>query len=1460
MPPQSSLGWVSKHKRIGKSRSRVAKCQTKANAVSVEQTPYTHWVDASFPKRWETVDARRGYVGFPAKKTKPAGKKRRPKQVDRAKQSRKKRQQIRKGVSKKTYGIGNGSAGRVAVSQTAAEQSAPRHECWPCKTTGHSMKRNGVCSWKRKGKKSPKKNKTKAQLENQVKSQEKRIQKLQMEVNRFILRQKIARERTKRMNELACAVQECEKGMAVSVPLRENLWLADSGASCHMGPDDDGMFDCKIINEPVAVGTGHTCNAVKIGKKRVTMLQSDGSTLDTVLPVYKHVPGLTVNLFSVMSALENGWKLSNRGLYLVLRKGKHEIVFDRLIKTQDGKLCGVEILTRHAEMANPTAGIVGKTWDINRMHKVFNHGSEEALRRTAKAYGWKVTGKFETCEHCQTGNIKQSAMPKETYTRHEKPGGRLYLDLSWVEKKCLGGVKIWLTVVDDKTDRSWVEWFSMKSDMIPRVLKLMRKLQAAGHKVERIRCDNAGENKKLQQKCEETTDLCGIKFEFTASRTPQQNGRCERKIALLTARSRAMLNAAHLEGKLRSYVASEAITTANDIENILLSRQQEDPAYRAFYQEDLAKMEYLRQFGEIAVIKFGKTIKGKVENRGIHVMYLGRERDHSPDCHRFLNLATWKPVGSRDAIWLNKTWGEWKGTARKEISREMVGLLPDQGIKTEPDDMISAEGSYADPDSDDDEAHHNRRPQGRTTDEVAEESGRNQARRRSERALGETGSGQVRTRSAIRRTGEELMTFPEGGVLRRPRTRSPRRAQTNQGPEESLPRSNSSVEQDVSDGPQTVGSPVVAQRMLERLAQVDGTIAGSIADRVRATADDLEGRTNHQSGREERKEAEEVSSLPSDQAALAADAFCMIDRFGAEFDEDVLPEMVMLAKDQVLTEDEYEKMNPARYKDIFDKPDSFDQAWNHPEPFQRKKWREAINKEFSKMEERQVWKKVKRSTVPGNRRCVKHKWVFEVKRDGRFRARLVACGYSQIPGVDFSENYSPVIHDATYRLLLLVQMKKGLSSRIIDVETAFLHGDLEEEIYMNCPPGFTEVLGENVFDNCLLLEKSIYGLVQAARQFFKKLVMKLEDIGFKQSEFDPCLMVKKNETEECYVAIYVDGCYCVGTKKDLEDLTKRLQVETDRVEPFKIKIEDGTNDYLSCEVIFNEEKTKGWLGQPHLVKKLYSTFWEDVKNMQVYKTPGTPGMSIIRAKSDEEKVKSEMQAKYRSGVGMLLYLVKHSRPDIANQVRELSKALDGPTEACLKEMYRVIKFVLDTKDVGLKMFPDEIGEDYKWKIQVFTDSDWAGDRDTRLSVSGFVLYVLGVPILWRSKGQKSVALSSSEAEYISLSEAAKEVKFVSQLLDSMYLKVEKPIKVRVDNVGAIFMTKNNTTTSKTRRVDNRYNYDREMVTDGFVEIIFVKTAENKSDGFTNNLSSELYQKHSQKQVVSKSEILQETEK
>jgi len=516
-------------------------------------------------------------------------------------------------------------------------------------------------------------------------------------------------------------------------------------------------------------------------------------------------------------------------------------------------------------------------------------------------------------------------------------------------------------------------------------------------------------------------------------------------------------------------------------------------------------------------------------------------------------------------------------------------------------------------------------------------------------------------------------------------------------------------------------------------------------------------------------------------------------------------------------------------------PQTFEEAWNHPDPILRKKWRAAIMKEFNSMKKRKVWRKIKRNKIPSGRRCVKCKWLFKEKRNGVFRARLVACGYSQVAGIDFSENFAPVVNDITYRILLIILIVLRLEGKLIDVETAFLYGNLEEEIYMDCPEGMI-----TDGDECLLLLQSIYGLVQAARQWWKKLVTILKKIGFVPSLADPCLLTKQKNDKFVYIGLYVDDCICIG-HKEMIDETEKLLKEND----LNLKVEEELVDYLSCEINFNDDKTKAWLGQPHLIKNLMTTFGEEVKDLQEYKSPGTPGVGITR-NVENQKIEEEEAKKYRSGVGMLLYLVKHSRPDIANAVRELSKVMDEPTLAALKELKRVIKYVLDTKNYGLRIEPRQYED--RWELIMFSDSDYGGDKDTRISVGGFVLYFLGVPISWKSKGQKSVTLSSAEAEYVAMSEAVKEIRFAYQILVSMGFDVTLPIIVRVDNVGAIYMTENKTTSTRTKHVDIRYHFVREFIEDGFIKVVFVRSEDNNADIFTKNVSSDKFETHQSKMI------------
>ena len=515
-----------------------------------------------------------------------------------------------------------------------------------------------------------------------------------------------------------------------------------------------------------------------------------------------------------------------------------------------------------------------------------------------------------------------------------------------------------------------------------------------------------------------------------------------------------------------------------------------------------------------------------------------------------------------------------------------------------------------------------------------------------------------------------------------------------------------------------------------------------------------------------------------------------------------------------------------------DEPQSFQEAWWDPDLISREKWREAIRLEFKKMLDMGVWRHVKRNDRPNDRRLVGCRWVFKVKRNGVYHARLVAKGFSQIPGVDFTDNYSPVVNDVTFRVVVARMIIENMKGKVVDIDNAFLNGDLEHEIYMKIPEGYDEVINPRVDkEDCLILQKAIYGLVQAARQFWKKIVDKMQEGGFKLSEADPCMLYKEDEKGVCIIIIYIDDMLIIGKEEAIDDAIKVLQGH------FQVKDPTSLEDYLGVQIVQSDDGKKAWLGQPTIIKSLEKQLGERVAKKKMTVTPRTPG--FIGGKVDDiSKVDEKTQSMYRSGVGTLLYLTKHSRPDITNPVRELSKSMDGASMAQVTEMYRAINFVLETKTLGLRMVP--IFNNGVWKLEALSDSDFANDKDTRYSIYGYIIYFCGVPVASKSKSMKSVLVSTTEAEYVAVSEVVKEIKFLYQMLRSMEIKVPLPIKVQVDNVGAIWLANNSSVSERTKHVDLRAHFVRDRIKDQVIEINFVKSAENVSDIMTKNQQGQHY--------------------
>ena len=818
--------------------------------------------------------------------------------------------------------------------------------------------------------------------------------------------------------------------------------------------------------------------------------------------------------------------------------------------------------------------------------------------------------------------------------------------------------------------------------------------------IKRIRLDNSGENKSLQKECDKAN--LGITFEFTAPGTPQQNSVAERRIPTLMGRARAMLIQAGIESKYKGEFWCEVISTATNLDNIMVRPERTKPPHTLFYGEDAKYTRSLRTFGEMAVIAIheGKKMRSKLDDSRKTCMFVGYADDHSKDVYRFLNIHTKRIIISRDVRWLNIIWKQYK---KKSIyARKQVELFLDE----------------------------------------------------EERSL------------------EDERSFGESSI------------------------------EEIEEEPESDGNNTETQKKLG----IDINMIGAREETL--------GKT--------RSETKELSS-PTNESMERADLTM----------EDWIQETCLIS---AVTSGPTE-------------PKPFQEAWHYPVESERNSWRTAIRKEIRSMIERGVWRKTDRKKIPNNRRLIGNKWVFKIKRDGTYRARLVALGYSQIPGVDYTDNFAPVAHDVSFRIALARMMVEKLDSLVMDVETAFLYGDIEEEIFMS-PVGMEEIDPGSSPEDCYQLKKGIYGLCQAARQFWKKFVdtIKKEPFGFQVSPADPCMLFKENELGICIIIMYVDDMLIIGKKEQIQDFASKIQKE------FSVKIRHNLTDYLGCEFHMNKERTKGWLGQPSIIKSLEQEFGERAMKERLSLTPGTPRFTARRLENPEDKVNPEDHETYRSGVGTLLYLTKHSRLDICNPVRELSKTMDAPAPVHLKEMYKVIRHVLSTKGYGLKF---ELRKDMiKWALKALSDSDFASDKETRISVFGYIilLYFFGIPIAWRSNGMKSVVLSTTEAEYMALSEVVKELKFIMQLLQTMNIEVELPITVHVDNVGAIWLSNNRTTSDRTKHIDIRTSFVKEYQEDGKIIIKFVKSEENEADIFTKNTTNVIFGNHQKKLVWDKANV------
>ena len=287
----------------------------------------------------------------------------------------------------------------------------------------------------------------------------------------------------------------------------------------------------------------------------------------------------------------------------------------------------------------------------------------------------------------------------------------------------------------------------------------------------------------------------------------------------------------------------------------------------------------------------------------------------------------------------------------------------------------------------------------------------------------------------------------------------------------------------------------------------------------------------------------------------------------------------------------------------------------------------------------------------------------------------------------------------------VIKLVQRLASCLVDVETAFLHRVLGEgeEVYMDCPEGL-----DHEDNECLLLLKTLYRLKQSARAFFLTFTKVMMEARFQPSKIDPCLFVKHDPTVTVCAVVWVDDCLFVGDKAAIERTTVELE------KSFKPKVKWNVKDHLSCDCTFNAEEQRAWIGQPHVHKKLEQCFGGMAPD-KTFATPGTPRHQLVRPFGDLDALSPQDQSVCGSGVGQLLCLTKHTRLDLANVVRELTKEMTKATGGAVKEMLRAIKFALHTWNLGLKLDPEPHCNDAfeQWDQHVNLNANWGADTELR---------------------------------------------------------------------------------------------------------------------------------------------------
>jgi hypothetical protein len=448
--------------------------------------------------------------------------------------------------------------------------------------------------------------------------------------------------------------------------------------------------------------------------------------------------------------------------------------------------------------------------------------------------------------------------------------------------------------------------------------------------------------------------------------------------------------------------------------------------------------------------------------------------------------------------------------------------------------------------------------------------------------------------------------------------------------------------------------------------------------------------------------------------------------------------------------------------------------------------------------------------------------VFKLKKDGeklvKYKARLVVKGFNQKQGIDFDEIFSLVVKMSFNQVIFGLTASLDLELEQMDVKTAFLHGDLEEEIYMVQLEGF-EAKGKE--HKVCRLKKSLYGLKQAPRQWYKKFNSFMVGQGYTRTNADHCVYVRQFPNGKfIIILLYVDDMLIVGQDANMVGSLKKELFKS-----FDMKDLGPARQILGMQILRDRKAKKLWLSQEKYIERVLERF--NMKHAKLVSTPlgGHFKLSKKSCPSSNKEKENMASIPYSSAVESLMYAMVCTRPDIAHAVGVVSRFMVNLGKKHWEAVKWIFRYLRGSSKSCLSFGSS------KPVLEGYTNADMAGDLDGRKSTSRFLFTFVGGAVSWQPKLQKCATLSTTEAEYIAATKAGKEMLWMKRFLQDLGLKQDEYV-VHCDSQSALDLSKNSTYHSRMKHIDVRYHWLRLIVDQQLMQLRKIHTDKNPADMLT----------------------------